>query len=298
MSVIEIRISHLLIPIRTVYFVVQYTMLPKSGNINIMTSVDRMVMFNLMTRRRINLVRLILDFILAVVNVERRRHATLPYGMFLTKVFIKAQLPPDGHRANYERPTTTIKTFFALGLKLQSQDKEKKKKDKKKKDSATAVAKVPSTKKGKSKPSKEDKKKKKRRERSLLPIPEEKGKSKRRVMTFAEESSSSSRSENGVSAIAIEPINLADIATTITAPPTFHAARPAQRRIVIREFAPQEKLAQKEFLEGKGKKKVKKAPGTPSRDSTPFPLRRIKREVEENKLREEVYNTLITSYYA
>ena len=64
-----------------------------------MTKVNQIVMFCLMTNRRINLVRLIMDFILAVMNAERRRHATLLYGMFLTR-FIKAQLPLDGHRAD------------------------------------------------------------------------------------------------------------------------------------------------------------------------------------------------------
>ena len=57
-----------------------------------------MVMFCLMTRKMINLVRLILDFIFAVVNAEQRRHVTLAYGMFLTRVFIRAQLPLDRHR--------------------------------------------------------------------------------------------------------------------------------------------------------------------------------------------------------
>ena len=37
----------------------------------------------------------------------------------------------------------------------------------------------------------------------------------------------------------------------------------------------------------KGKKKVKKAPAEPSRDSTPSPLRRAKKEAIKNKLREE-----------
>ena len=76
-----------------------------------------MVMFFLMTKRRINLVRLILDFILAVVNAKRRRHATLLYGMFLMRVFIKAQLSIDRDRADSKRPTMTMKTFSALGLK-------------------------------------------------------------------------------------------------------------------------------------------------------------------------------------
>ena len=82
-----------------------------------MTEVDQIVMFYLMTRRRINLVKLILDFILTAVNVERRRHATLPYNMFLSRVFIKAQLPLDEHKADSKRNTTTMKIFLALGLK-------------------------------------------------------------------------------------------------------------------------------------------------------------------------------------
>ena len=93
MSVREIRTSHLLIPVKAIYYMVQHIVLLRSDNIDVMTEVDRVVVFYFMTRRRINLVRLNLDFILATVNVERRRHATLPYGMFPTRVFIRAQLP-------------------------------------------------------------------------------------------------------------------------------------------------------------------------------------------------------------
>ena len=125
-------------------------------------------MFYLITRRKINLVRLILDFILLAVNAERRRHATLPYGMFLTRVFIQAQLPINGHRTKTKRPIITMKIFSTLGLKLQALEKgkgkekkkeiEKENEDKKKKDS---FEKNISAQKHKSKPSKEDKKKKK-----------------------------------------------------------------------------------------------------------------------------------------
>ena len=76
-----------------------------------------MVIFCLMTRRRINLVRLILDFILSAVNAASRSHATFPYGMFLIRIFTRAQLPIDGHKADNKHPTTTMKTFLALGLK-------------------------------------------------------------------------------------------------------------------------------------------------------------------------------------
>ena len=111
---------------------------------NILSKVDYMVMFCLITKRRINLVSLILDFMSLAINAKKRRHATLPYSIFLTRVFRKAQLPIDGHKADNKRPTTTMKTFSALGPKPQGQEKEKEKKkekekenkDKKKKDSS------------------------------------------------------------------------------------------------------------------------------------------------------------------
>ena len=90
MHVKDIHTSHLLDPIKAVYSVVQYIVLPRSGNTDVMTEVDRMVIFYLMSKKRINQTRLILDFILAAVNAKWRRHTILPYSMFLVKVFIKA----------------------------------------------------------------------------------------------------------------------------------------------------------------------------------------------------------------
>ena len=127
MHVRDIQTFDLLVLVRAIYSMVQHTVLPWSGNTDIIIEMDQMVIFCLMIRKRINLVRLILDFILVVVNAERRRHATLPYGMFLTRIFIRVQLPLDGHKADNKRPVTTIKTFSTLGLKPQAKDKEKKK---------------------------------------------------------------------------------------------------------------------------------------------------------------------------
>ena len=96
-QVIEIRTSHLLILVMVVYSIVQHTMLPRMGNTDVMIEADQMVMFCLITRRGINLVRLILDFILSAVDVARRSHVALPYNMFLTRVLTRTQLPLDGH---------------------------------------------------------------------------------------------------------------------------------------------------------------------------------------------------------
>ena len=62
MHVRDINTSHLLTNDRVVYSMVQHTVLPQSCNIYVMSEVDHMVMFCFMTRRRIDLVRLILDF--------------------------------------------------------------------------------------------------------------------------------------------------------------------------------------------------------------------------------------------
>ena len=117
MQVREIRTSHLLILDRVVYSVVQNIVLPRIGNTDVMTEADQMVMFYHMTRRKINLVRSILDFILSAIDIARRSHTALPYGMFLTRVFIRAQLPLDGHRIDNQCPTITMKIVSTLGLK-------------------------------------------------------------------------------------------------------------------------------------------------------------------------------------
>ena len=58
---------------------------------------------------------------------------------------------------------------------------------------------------------------------------------------------------------------------------------------MIREPAPEKPLPKK-VPAGKGKKKVKETSVIPSRDSTPSLIKRTRREVEENKLREEAWH--------
>ena len=77
-------------------------------------------------------------------------------------------------------------------------------------------------------------------------------------------------------------------------------SRPIEEGIMIREPLPQAQTKQQIEAETsdededrkykcKGKKKLKKDPTKPSRDSTPSPLKRAKKEVAENKLREEAW---------
>ena len=131
----------------------------------------------------------------------------------------------DEHRADNKKTNNDNEDFSALGLKPQALEKEKE--DKKKKDSFVQET---SIKKVKSKPSSEkNKKKKKRRKRSISPISEERRISKRRLLKLAEESFSSLKAKDEVSAIGAEPINLAE--------PAIQQG-PAQRGIVIREPLP------------------------------------------------------------
>ena len=78
MQVRNIRIASLLSNGRVMYSVVKYTVLPRMGNTDFMIEVDHMVMFYLMTRRRINLISLILDYMLIAIDNSRRSHAALP----------------------------------------------------------------------------------------------------------------------------------------------------------------------------------------------------------------------------
>ena len=126
----------------------------------------------------------------------------------------------------------------------------------------------------------------KKTKKSLSPIFEERRKSKRRLLKLAEESSSSSKAEDELSTIGANPINLAEPTIQLLAP---QATRLAQRGITIREPTPQVQQAQEVVPEGKGKKKLKKGPIASSRDSTPSLLRRVRREAEKNKLREQAW---------
>ena len=163
-----------------------------------------------MTRRKIKLVRLILDYMLSAMDEARRNHAAMSYGMLLTRVFVRVQLPVDGHRKDEKRPTTTKKTFSAMGLKLQGPDIEGEKKKKKNEEEE------------KKKKKKEEKKEPKRRQ-PMRRV------SKRRLLKLVEESSSSS-AEDEASTITAQPMN--------AAAPAKSALRPSklrERGITIRE---------------------------------------------------------------
>ena len=56
---------------------------------DVISRINHMVMFCIMSNRRINLVRLIVDFIIAVMGAEKMEHTSLPYDMFLTYAFVK-----------------------------------------------------------------------------------------------------------------------------------------------------------------------------------------------------------------
>ena len=62
--------------------------------------------------------------------LQERVMPLLPYGMLLTRVFMRAQLPSGGHRKDDKCPATTMKTFSSMGLKPQGLEKEEKKKKK------------------------------------------------------------------------------------------------------------------------------------------------------------------------
>ena len=97
--------------------------------------------------------------------------------------------------------------------------------------------------------------------------------------------------EDEESAITAGPMNVA----TSTAKLTSRPSKPVQKGIVIRESQPQEQPKQhpeeetsdqEEDLEykRKGTKKVKKAHAEPSRDSTPSPLRRARKQAQKGSM--------------
>ena len=143
MHVRDIHTSHLLTHIKAVYSVVQQTMLPRSGNKDVMIEVDQMVMYCLMTKRRINLVRLILDYILAVVDATRRSHVILPYGMFLTRAFTRPNFALKDIRLIVHSPQQPQKRSQPWGWNLKALRRKKKRKRRKKRRRKIRGRKIP-----------------------------------------------------------------------------------------------------------------------------------------------------------
>ena len=121
--------------------------------------------------------------------------------------------------------------------------------------------------------------------------------SKRRLLKLAEETSSFSSAEDETSTIAAKPMSAA-----AQAKPAHRPSRPIEKGIMIRDQVPQDQTKNQAEAEAsdkdededpeikrKGKKPVKKAPMEPSRESTPFPIRRALLEVAQNRMRSEAW---------
>ena len=91
-------------------------------------------------------------------------------------------------------------------------------------------------------------------------------------MKFSE-ASSSPKADDEVSAIAIDPINVADTVTTLAAPTAL--STPVARGIIVQEPT-LAKPSPKRDLESKGKKKQREVSVTRLEESTPSSLRRAR----------------------
>ena len=66
------------------------------------------------------MVRLALDFTLAAVNAERKRHATIPYGIFLIRVFVGGSVANRWAQSRQETTNINNEDLFNLGSETPS----------------------------------------------------------------------------------------------------------------------------------------------------------------------------------
>ena len=83
-----------------------------------MTKMDIMALYCVMTRRKINLDKLIMDHYLSTIERDKRKNVGLPYGKYLTGAFNVFDLNIEGEKVHDIRRKTTWKTFTMLGYKF------------------------------------------------------------------------------------------------------------------------------------------------------------------------------------
>lgn len=77
-----------------------------------------LTLFYVMTKRRVNLNRLIMHYLLFVIKGDKKKNNWHPYGMLLIRVFKHLKLPLVGERIDDSRSVMSTKTFSMLGYQV------------------------------------------------------------------------------------------------------------------------------------------------------------------------------------
>ncbi|KEH16152.1 hypothetical protein MTR_0299s0010 [Medicago truncatula] len=88
----------------------QHCVLPRNGNFQQVNPNDLLVMYHLFMKEKLSLPHIIIHNMINVIQ-SRNKKSCLPYGMALTKIFIKNHIPFEGEKSIFEYSQFTPKNL-------------------------------------------------------------------------------------------------------------------------------------------------------------------------------------------
>ncbi|AES97742.1 hypothetical protein MTR_5g059190 [Medicago truncatula] len=109
-NVTEFVSSNLLPTPKMLNGISQHCVLPRNGNFQHVSSNDLLVMYHLLMKEKLSLPHIIIHNMINVIQ-SRNKKSCLPYGMALTKIFIKNHIPFEGEKSVFEYSQFTPKNL-------------------------------------------------------------------------------------------------------------------------------------------------------------------------------------------
>jgi len=95
---------------------IQHSLVPRKANHGAVTKNDMLIIYHLFFKKRLCLPHVIIQHMIVAVKDTHKNHC-LPYGMMLTKIFLKLKVPLDGEESILEYTKFTPKNRTPLGIR-------------------------------------------------------------------------------------------------------------------------------------------------------------------------------------
>jgi len=93
---------------------IRHTLLPRCGTFDAVTDIDLCIMYHLMTKTKLKLCFIILQYMIDSCLDVKQKFVELPYGMDMTPIFKAAQVSLEGEECEYTFMRFTTKTLGQL----------------------------------------------------------------------------------------------------------------------------------------------------------------------------------------
>ena len=95
---------------------IRHTLLPRCGTFDVVTYIDLCIMYHLMTKTKLNLCFIILQYMIDSCLAVKQKVVELPYGMHTTPIFKAARVSLEGEESKYTFMRFTTKTLRQLHI--------------------------------------------------------------------------------------------------------------------------------------------------------------------------------------